>query len=174
MLNLSCVVRIRKLCFINRDTLWFPNEQLTTLVNWFADPITWGRSALSWPHHAFKLETKLHTGYVMTLPFSTASDTQCMFLQHPVVGATNSVGQFCYVWQAEVWRWVSLDQRIIWHSRIQSVVCHLWGIRNHIQFTHFVQAPGCFPLWKRRSICWFLQVFVFSGIGEAAETKRVP
>lgn len=40
MLNLSCVVRIRKLCCINRDTLWFPNEQLTTLVNWFAGAIS--------------------------------------------------------------------------------------------------------------------------------------
>lgn len=66
MWNLTCVVHTRKLCFINRDTFWFPSEQLATLVNWFADPKIRYRSALSSPHLDFKLETKLHMGYVLT------------------------------------------------------------------------------------------------------------
>lgn len=54
---------------------------------------------------------------------------------------------------------VSLDQRIIWHSQIKGVVCHMRSIRNYIPLTQF-QPPGCFPLLKHLGIC---QGFVPAG-----------
>lgn len=71
----------------------------------------------------------------------------------------NCIGRFCCAWWAEVWWWLSLHHWAIWHSQIKSLVCHLGGIGNHIQFTHYLQSPGCFPLLKHTGICRFLQVF---------------
>lgn len=93
MMGLNSVVHTRSDALQIGTRCDFP---MNSLPRWLIDPITWGRSTLSGPHHAFKPKTKLHTGYVLTLSFLTASDILCIFLQHPVVGATNGMGQFCY------------------------------------------------------------------------------
>lgn len=65
-------------------------------LNWFADPITWGRPALPSAHHVFKLKTKACMSYVF--PPSLFMDTLCVLIQLPIFWCqchqTSRVGSF--------------------------------------------------------------------------------